>query len=218
MELSFFGLRQLAMESVLDSLLATDFGLLLGCVAAYAGGVLATQRQRPGLSRSDALSLTASGMGLAPGVCGARLLKLAVYGGFGVFLAVPVILGVMSVNPYLLELIGYEFATQDVLVSLISMSGVGLVGGLMLATFVGPILEEVLFRGFVQPLAVQGLGPLAGVVLTSLLFGLIHGTAAFLPVFTLSLVLGILRQNSGHLLPAIVAHCLWNAGTMALSL
>ena len=38
----------------------------------------------------------------------------------------------------------------------------------------GPMAEELAFRGFLQPLLVRSLGPLPGIVLAALPFGLLH--------------------------------------------
>ena len=41
-------------------------------------------------------------------------------------------------------------------------------------SIVAPVCEELLFRGFVQPLLVRSLGTVAGIVATALPFGLLH--------------------------------------------
>jgi membrane protease YdiL (CAAX protease family) len=43
------------------------------------------------------------------------------------------------------------------------------------ATTVGPLAEELIFRGFLQPVAMRTLGPWAGIVVASLPFALLHG-------------------------------------------
>ncbi|MFM7280644.1 MAG: lysostaphin resistance A-like protein, partial [Planctomycetia bacterium] len=84
----------------------------------------------------------------------------------------------------------------------------------LLAVFFGvlliPFFEELLFRAFFQPLMVQNVRDRLGIVVTSLIFGLLHGTAACVPVFAVSLLLGglMLRTQS---LPAVWAvHALHN--------
>ena len=44
----------------------------------------------------------------------------------------------------------------------------------VIAVTIGPWMEELLFRGFLQPLLSRSLGILAGVALTGVLFGLLH--------------------------------------------
>jgi membrane protease YdiL (CAAX protease family) len=45
----------------------------------------------------------------------------------------------------------------------------GLVG-----TTVGPLCEELVFRGFMQPVFVRSLGPVLGILITAMLFGSLH--------------------------------------------
>jgi membrane protease YdiL (CAAX protease family) len=44
-----------------------------------------------------------------------------------------------------------------------------------LVVIVGPLCEELAFRGFMMPLLIRSLGPVAGIVITGILFGLLHG-------------------------------------------
>jgi membrane protease YdiL (CAAX protease family) len=41
--------------------------------------------------------------------------------------------------------------------------------------FLGPLFEELAFRGFLMPLLVRSLGAVSGIVFTALLFALLHG-------------------------------------------
>jgi membrane protease YdiL (CAAX protease family) len=44
-----------------------------------------------------------------------------------------------------------------------------------LVVLVGPLCEELVFRGFIMPLLIRSIGALAGIVITGLLFGALHG-------------------------------------------
>lgn len=215
LEMTYLGLRWLHPRSPLDGLLAMDISLLLGSAVALALAAMTTRRLNPGLSQAQSLERAGDAMGFSLQGRGWRLFG---FGALGLALAVPAIFGVMASVPYLLQVLEIEQQPQAVLQELLALEGIALGAGLLLATLVGPALEEVLFRGLVQPLAVQNLGVINGILITSIVFGAIHGQVAFLPVFALSLVLGYLRHRSGSLLPAIIGHCLWNGGTMALSL
>jgi uncharacterized protein len=46
----------------------------------------------------------------------------------------------------------------------------------LFAVIVGPLFEETIFRGFVQPLLTRDLGAVAGILLTAAVFGLLHGS------------------------------------------
>lgn len=45
----------------------------------------------------------------------------------------------------------------------------------ILVVVLGPISEELAFRGFLMPLLIRSLGPAAGIVLTGIIFGSVHG-------------------------------------------
>jgi membrane protease YdiL (CAAX protease family) len=82
-----------------------------------------------------------------------------------------------------------------------------------------PLVEELFFRGVLQPRLVTLFGPVRGIVLASCLFGAAHLIAWQGPItlaYALSvagggLVLGTLRHLSGRLGPGTVAHAFFNA-------
>ena len=82
-----------------------------------------------------------------------------------------------------------------------------------------PLVEELFFRGLLQPRLVGLLGVVPGIVAASCLFGAAHLIAWQGPI-TLAyalgvagggLVLGTLRYLTGRLGPSTVAHALFNA-------
>jgi membrane protease YdiL (CAAX protease family) len=82
----------------------------------------------------------------------------------------------------------------------------------LVAILVGPMLEEVLFRGalFRPMLKVH---PTAMVItVTATLFALAHfAPQMWLPIALLGLVLGFLRRTSGSLVPSMLVHATFNA-------
>jgi membrane protease YdiL (CAAX protease family) len=80
------------------------------------------------------------------------------------------------------------------------------------------ICEEILFRGFVQSgLVRQSEAAWSGIAATALIFGVFHlDPWRFVMVSLLGLFLGWLRHASGSLWPAILAHALNNALSVAL--
>jgi uncharacterized protein len=74
-----------------------------------------------------------------------------------------------------------------------------------------PFAEELFFRGFVQTRLTERWGPWRSVVVTALLFGLLHGDPVHAPAaFGVGLVLGWATEASGSLRPAIAAHMVNN--------
>lgn len=83
----------------------------------------------------------------------------------------------------------------------------------------GPILEELFFRGFMQPPLIRRFGVWGGIVITSLVFGLVHAVDpwSILPVVAIGIMAGWLRHRSGALGAPIVFHSLNNAVALMLN-
>ena len=82
------------------------------------------------------------------------------------------------------------------------------------AVVLAPLFEEVIFRGALLPVLARRCGPIWGVVLSGLLFGMAHISIGELaPLTVLGIGLGLLRLSSGRLLPSVLMHSIWNAVT-----
>lgn len=96
-----------------------------------------------------------------------------------------------------------------------SLSGDPFAYGLfvLVITVIGPIIEELVFRGLIQTHVRSRLGPVWAIAISGALFGLLHGGpapyAASL-VFT-GIVLGVLRERTGGISVPIVAHVVHNS-------
>jgi membrane protease YdiL (CAAX protease family) len=90
----------------------------------------------------------------------------------------------------------------------------GSLGVVLLVLIVGigaPIVEEIFYRGLVQRSLVRRLGPVWGIGIASVIFGLVHFQLLQLPALALAGVLfGVLAYRAGRLGPAIVAHVAFN--------
>lgn len=89
--------------------------------------------------------------------------------------------------------------------------GHGRLAVLLVAALAG-IGEELLFRGAIQAWLVDFGGPVSGVVLGSLIFGLAHyvTNAYFVAASVMGLYLGVLYQLSGNLLLPALVHALYD--------
>ena len=82
------------------------------------------------------------------------------------------------------------------------------------AVVLAPLFEETIFRGALLPVLGRRFGPVAGVLLSGLLFGMAHISIGELaPLTVLGIGLGLLRISSGRLLPCVLMHGTWNAVT-----
>ena len=97
-------------------------------------------------------------------------------------------------------------------------AGGNLIATLILVGIVGPIAEEIFFRGFVLPGLVKRFGVTQSLLLSSLLFGIFHfDPGAIVPTFILGLALGWVYLKTGALWPAIFAHGLHNSLAIMLA-
>lgn len=179
------------------------FGSLAALGATCAFIVLLAARLDPDGARS---------LGLRPkGSLRAALVGVGCY-----VLLAPGLFGVSFLWPWLLERIGGHFEAQKIAESLGELAGGQRLLAALLVIAVLPLFEEIVFRGFLQPLLVQNLGDRGGVFLSSLIFAVLHGDSAFLPIFCLALLLGSLKLRTQHLSAPYAVHALHNATVFLL--
>jgi membrane protease YdiL (CAAX protease family) len=130
--------------------------------------------------------------------------------------SLPAIIGLALLAYWILEQIGVPFETQLVVREFLELHDADVLLVLVLGIIVIPFLEELVFRGFVQPLVVQRTGPALGIAITAAAFGALHGASMFLPIFGLALVLGMVMQLTGRLFASWSVHALHNGLTFAL--
>ena len=104
-------------------------------------------------------------------------------------------------------------------------SGLRNVGVLLLALgIITPVAEEIFFRGVLYPALRKRLPAAPAIVLASVVFGAAHLDSMRMHAFLLGLVVAILVEYTGSLVPAVLAHAgmntafvlfLANGGTLA---
>ena len=108
---------------------------------------------------------------------------------------------------------GIELQNIDVFVE---PSVFSLVMNLIIFAVLPALLEEMVFRGFVLQ-ALRGMGDPAAVVISALLFGLMHANMLQLPfAFLLGLVMGWLVVKTGNIWVAVTIHFLNNGLSVAM--
>lgn len=82
---------------------------------------------------------------------------------------------------------------------------------LFLACILGPILEEIFFRGFFLSYLKKHMGLKWAILVSSACFAALHGSwFAFLPIMFLGAYLAWLAETRKSLMPGIVMHCFHN--------
>ena len=88
----------------------------------------------------------------------------------------------------------------------------------VLVVLLAPLAEETFFRGFLLPVLASRWGFLWGAGLTSLLFGLTHGTLGMIvPAFATGMLLAWLYYRTRSLWSCLLAHGAQNALAFALT-
>ena len=92
--------------------------------------------------------------------------------------------------------------------------------GLALLALLAGAGEELLFRGFLQPVLSRPLGAAGGLLVASVLFGLVHWITPFYALFAaiLGVYLGALFLFTDSLLAAAVAHAVYDFVALAVYL
>ena len=96
-------------------------------------------------------------------------------------------------------------------------SPLGCAAMIALVCAVAPVLEEVLFRGYLQTAARHVMPRWAAILLAAVPFGLIHGVSYAFPVGLLGVFFGWVRERPGGVVGAIAAHALHNTVAVALT-
>ena len=98
-------------------------------------------------------------------------------------------------------------------------SVIGAVLACVALAFVGPLVEELLFRGLLTAAFRRRFGPIRTALLTAALFALAHVLPRVIPpVFILGLALALVYERIGSTLPGMLVHCLYNGIAVAAAL
>lgn len=83
------------------------------------------------------------------------------------------------------------------------------------AGLIAPITEEFLFRGYIYPILKKSLGMKLAMVLSALLFGIVHASLVpLLPLTILGLAFAILYEKCNTIWAPIMAHAIFNNITL----
>ncbi len=106
--------------------------------------------------------------------------------------------------------------TPDV-TRLFPTSPIGVMATLLTVVIIAPLAEEALFRGVIFPGLRERWGQVAGVLVSSALFALIHFQwYQFVPILMLGILLAWLTSATRSIWPAVMCHAIFNASGVAL--
>ncbi len=109
-----------------------------------------------------------------------------------------------------------ESSVQNLMTDRASMIAVMIFGAL-----IGPVFEELVFRGFLQPLLAKSMPAAIAIVLTALPFAMLHGPTvgwawqSILVIGLAGLILGTVRERSGSTAASALVHVVYNSTLFA---
>jgi len=125
----------------------------------------------------------------------------------------PVLVAALIISMLFLEAIGYKAPPQPVFDMLLEEKrGSAILFFTIFISVVGPLLEEIFFRGFLYSAVRKRLGIFAGVLLSGALFSSLHANiAGFLPIMILGVLMAFLYETTGSLVASASVHILHNS-------
>ncbi len=127
--------------------------------------------------------------------------------GYGVYLAA------LAILPYALKyLIGVEIPAAQIGVQLFGdQTWLSAIIYIALLGLIAPVVEELVFRGFIHAALRRYLTPFAAVIASSVVFAFMHiSSPAKLPLVALAIVLAVLYERTHSVWPCIVCHAINN--------
>lgn len=149
-----------------------------------------------------------------------RILHNASRGVIGYLIAWPIIVATGYLYQILLLKTGYQPSQQPVMQFLAGDISVwSRLYGVVLALFIAPLSEEILFRGMLLPVVARKTSPTVAVIAVSILFAGMHFyLPAIIPLFVVSLACCYAYIYTGSLTTPIVLHSVFNSINLGLFL
>jgi membrane protease YdiL (CAAX protease family) len=132
-------------------------------------------------------------------------------------IVLPVIIASGFVVDFALRAFGIEPEQQDIINNVLSEDSLGVLAFMVFfGVLAAPIVEELIFRGFLQSAVRITCDKLQTVLTSGFVFALIHWNAhVFLQIFILGLLLAYLFEITGSLVAPITVHICHNTATLA---
>ncbi len=131
-------------------------------------------------------------------------------------LAVPFLIAAAVANVAVYAFGGQEVPAQDVALAIQEQIDSQPLQVAFFAVLLIPLLEEVIFRGFLLEILSSRLGTAAGVVLSSFAFAILHGVAAAPVIFTLAVAMALVKLRTRSLLVCWLIHGTHNGAVLLL--
>lgn len=149
-----------------------------------------------------------------------NFLKNIGLGVIGYFAIIPGILIVLFILSYAAQTFSYEPPVQPVVQIYLKETGHRpLLFFTLFVAILGPVIEEIFFRGFSYKAFRQKLGVRWALVASAAIFSGLHmNVIAFFPIFFLGVFLAYLYEATGSLVPSMTVHMIHNLIMVTMTL
>ena len=140
------------------------------------------------------------------------------YGLVAYIAIIPVLLGVLALIAFLANMIKYVPEKQPVVeLFLKEKNAPFLIYTSLFAAIVGPMIEELFFRGFMYNAFKKRIGIFWAMVITAATFATLHShVVGFLPIMVLGMLLAYMYEKTGTLVSSITVHMVHNLSMVFL--
>jgi uncharacterized protein len=142
-----------------------------------------------------------------------------VFSGITAYIMIlPFLLAVLLLSVIVLNLLGYEPPPQPVFEVFMEEKRFNMLFFLVIfVSIVGPVIEEIFFRGFMYGAIKKRFGVITAVLLSASLFSLLHtNVVGFLPIMILGVLLAYLYETTGSLVSSMAVHIIHNSVMVSL--
>lgn len=106
---------------------------------------------------------------------------------------------------------------QENILQLFGSGFINITIAFVIIVFIGPIIEEIFFRGYILQGAIHTFGKNIGNLITAFIFGIIHlEFQVFIPLFILGIIINNIFIKTNSLYPAIIFHVCNNCITFSV--
>ena len=131
----------------------------------------------------------------------------------GYIFILPLLFTVLIFSLWILNILGYKPEPQPVFEMFMEEKrGVFLAFFAIFVSILGPIIEEIFFRGFMYNAVKKHIGVIGAAFISASVFSLLHtNIVGFFPIMILGLLLVYLYERTGSLVASMAVHILHNA-------
>ncbi len=104
-----------------------------------------------------------------------------------------------------------DLQKQEVITALEEMSQISAIITAFSVSILTPILEELLFRGFILGMLLKCYNEKVAILLSAIIFAIVHEPVAIGMAFGGGLIYGWLRVRTGSIVPSTLTHIFWNS-------